>query len=143
MTKRFGVRGVVLMLFGFPWFMYGIGILNSDQDRFSQLGPNGPMQFMDEPAWGWLWVASGVFAVVAMFLRNKYTHLDELAYGFLVIPPALWTISYLISFILFEYTHGVFGQGKTYLGFTIFADFLIILLYLSRHLKDVALEVDE
>lgn len=133
MTKRFGVRGVILFLFGFPWIIYGIGVLISKVDRFSRDGPGGPIEFMDNHNWGWFWIAVGIYGIASMFLRYRSEKwFDEYAYAFLSLPPAAWTISYAIS-ALSHLIDPFNGRDTAYLGVAIFGNFLIMILYLARH----------
>lgn len=137
MTKRFGARGVVLTLFGIPWIMYGLAVLLSVGARFSNDPVGGSLHFMDRPYWGWLWIGSGVFAIFAMFTSKNYPILQSLAYGFFAVPISLWTLCYLASWMLFETTNGEMGRDRAYLGACIFGNFLILVLYLARQLRDV------
>ena len=141
-TSKFGERGVVLGLFALPFVIIGISILIDPAERFSRPGPGGPIEFMDSPLWGWLWIAVGIASLIIMLVRplikNRPRHftIDEIGYGLLVIPLALWTVSYGISFVSFLVFEGEMGRDRTYLGSVVYGNFLILVLYLARNLKN-------
>lgn len=140
-TKRFGVRGVVLSLWGLPWVFYGIAVLISKNERFSRPGPGAALQFMDNPAWGWMWIVVGAYAIVSTILRKySYKWFDEVAYGLLICPPVVWSASYLISWFEYTVSGGALGQRTAYLGFIIFTNFIIMVGYLTRHLREADAE---
>ena len=139
-TRRFGERGVVLGLFAIPFVIIGISILIDPIERFSRPGPGGPIEFMDSPTWGWLWIAVGIASLIIMIFKPlvkvRQFRLDEIGYGLLVVPLSLWAASYLISFLSFALFDGDLGRDRAYLGLVVYGNFLILILYLARNLRN-------
>lgn len=44
---------------------------------------------------GWLWVAVGVFGVLAALVSKNHPRLEKAGYQLLVVPPMLWAVIFL------------------------------------------------
>ncbi len=122
----FGRRGGFLLMFGLIWVLIGIGYASEQQDRFSQPGPDGPLDYMDRTPWpGLFWILCGVIALINGLVRRKWNNEDALGYAALIMPPVLWSAAYVVSEIFYLYsvsTPGAepSGQPRAYLGVMIF-----------------------
>lgn len=132
LTRRIGVRGVILLHFGIPFIALGVGYYKTpdDRDRFSRPGPGAQLELMDSHWWGILWILCGIISCFIAFSRVHSKH-DAAGFGLLVVPPALWTTCFAISWIEFVVTQGALGQGHSYLGFFVFGIFTSLILFLS------------
>lgn len=87
MTRRFGFRGALLILFGLTWIILGIGVIAIGGEV-----PNLPHTLVPTQIRCALWVASGVIAIIAGVRR---TRLDKIGWVALYFMPALKSASYL------------------------------------------------
>lgn len=130
-TRRFGERGVVLGLFAIPFIAIGANILLDPIERFSKAGSGGPM---DSPLWGWAWIGVGISALIVVLIGPQINNVY--GYSLLASILALWTASYCVSAVLYLLFDGESGKRTAYLGIIIYGNFLVLVLYLARHLKN-------
>lgn len=107
LALRFGRRGLKLITLGFVWAGFGFSIASTArQDRFSRPGPS-PLDWADSRAWGWLFLISGLVALVVGFRRR--TAPDALGFAALIAPALVWALLNALSFIVYVATAGEFG----------------------------------
>lgn len=134
-TSRIGLRGVILLHFGVPWIAIGVAYLQSPMvDRFSRNGPGGSLEFMDSNLWGILWIVSGLIAIFSALTRVR-TKQDHVGYGSLVVPAALWSTSYAVSWLEWVLSNGVLGRQTSLPAAIAFGLFTSLILYLAK-IKD-------
>lgn len=136
LVERFGRRGVVLILLGFPWIFYGAGIIEQNRDRFSPPGVVGPLHFMDNRWWGLMWIAGGIFAIGTGLLRRAARRYrlfrDEIGFNGLIIPPLIWTLVYTWSWILDLTTDHMYGLQNGYWAALIFGSYILLVSFIAR-----------
>jgi hypothetical protein len=135
LTARIGLRGVILLHFGIPWIAIGVAYLQSPVvDRFSRNGPGASLEVMDSNLWGILWIVSGLVAIVAALTRVR-TKQDHVGFGSLVVPAALWSTSYAVSWLEWILSNGELGRQTSLPGALAFGIFTSLILYLAK-IKD-------
>lgn len=117
-AKRLGRRGICLVITGTIWVFYGSGIVAQTRERFSKVGPS-PLDWMDNHNWGWLWIVSGLVAIVVGLLRRAAP--DAIGFAAAVLPVLPWSMFYLYSWMVFKATAGQFGEPGTWQPFLVWA----------------------
>jgi hypothetical protein len=112
-ANKVGRRGSVLIIIGTVWVISGFGYVNDKVSRFSQREPS-PIEFMDYKFWGFVWIIGGLIGIF-LGVRHKRRS-DVVGFAAVIIPVIVWTLFYWYSFILFNVTGGVYGQGNTWRG---------------------------
>jgi FtsH-binding integral membrane protein len=130
LLRRYGRRGVFLLMFGIIYVVVGVATLTvSNGRRFTQIGPIiGP--FLDAPWWGIMWVAAGLAAAAVGAGRARGWR-DDRGFGALLIPPAVWTIFYLASVAVAIATNGDFGAIRSLSGAAVWSLSLTVVLLIS------------
>ena len=98
--SKLGRRGVFLASVGFAWLVVGWGSMAGQRPRLNLGGVVGVV--LNSSAWGWLWVVAGLVAVVAAFARR--TGDDGPGFVALQLPPVLWLLTYLASWVISWFT---------------------------------------
>ncbi|MFD5795585.1 hypothetical protein ACFWIO_19005 [Streptomyces diastatochromogenes] len=96
-----GRRGAILLCYGAVWAIIGYGQITSPQPDLR--GLRLLLQMMPLAAWGWLWVTSGLIAIVSAWLPQGRDWPGFLALPLMVLP---WAASYLLAWILGDYPRG-------------------------------------
>lgn len=90
-ARRIGYPGLVLIVFGWFWFLIGIGV-------YVQRGGDYNVELIHThlPLWlrVTLWVACGLGAMAAAWFRRVH----PLGFGLLILPPAERAFSYTLAF---------------------------------------------
>lgn len=137
LDRRVGNRGELLILFGVPWIIVGLGFVLVPMERFSRPGPGGPLETIDNgPYPAVLWVLGGVLAIVCAFTRLKR---QEDSYGFfgVIMPPLIWSGLYYTSWLSNVVSEGELGRPNTWIAGTVYLSVTIIPIFLSLRFKDL------
>lgn len=89
---------------------------------------------MDSNLWGILWIVSGLIAIFSALTRVR-TKQDHVGYGSLVVPAALWSTSYAVSWLEWVLSNGVLGRQTSLPAAIAFGLFTSLILYLAK-IKD-------
>ncbi|MFD4547308.1 hypothetical protein [Streptomyces sp. NPDC058466] len=101
LSKRLGRRGAILLCYGAVWSIIGYGQITAPAPDLR--GLRLLLQMMPLYAWGWIWVVSGLIAIVSAWLPPEKDWPGFLALPLMVLP---WTVSYLLAWILGDYPRG-------------------------------------
>lgn len=101
LSKQLGRRGAILLSYGGVWSIIGYGQITAPQPDLR--GLRLLLQMMSLDAWGWLWVASGLIAIVSAFLPQGRDWPGFLALPLIVLP---WMASYLLAWIIGDFPRG-------------------------------------
>jgi hypothetical protein len=115
-TARFGRRTLVLLHCGTVWLLLGWAIYAVPVDRFSNPGPGGALDALDDPRWGFMWIVGGILAILNAPLRRRWHGRDVPGFLGLTTPPVVWLIGYIWSAITYVVTHGEYGNSRAGLG---------------------------
>ncbi|KUN99476.1 hypothetical protein [Streptomyces resistomycificus] len=96
-----GRRGAILLSYGTVWALYGYGQLISPPA--AQPGLTLALQMLSITVWGWLWLVTGVLAVVSAFVPQGVDWFGFVALVLIVLP---WTLSYLVSWLQGDFSRG-------------------------------------
>ena len=96
-----GRRGAILLCYGIVWAIIGYGQITSPAPDLR--GLRLLLQTMPLDAWGWIWVASGLIAIVSAWLPQGRDWPGFLALPLMVLP---WMVSYLLAWIIGDYPRG-------------------------------------
>lgn len=99
--RMLGRRGAILLSYGTVWTLYGYGQITSPLP--SQPGLRAVEELMPLDAWGWLWVVTGLTAVVASWLPQGRDWLGFLALPLMVLP---WMASYALAWAGGDFSRG-------------------------------------
>lgn len=99
--RMLGRRGAILLCYGIVWSIIGYGQITSPAPDLR--GLRLLLQMMPLDAWGWLWVVSGLIAVVSAWLPQGKDWLGFLALPLMVLP---WAVSYLLAWIIGDFPRG-------------------------------------
>jgi hypothetical protein len=92
LTRTLGRRGAFLASFGGLWVLYGFGQLVEPLPTKTGIGLL--LSFMPLVVWAWLWIATGLAALVAAVLPEGYDWFGFLALLMIVVP---WMLAYLVG----------------------------------------------
>jgi hypothetical protein len=113
----FGRRGLKLISFGLAFMIYGSDIAFGHRHvRFSRPGPS-PLDFMDDPLWGLLFLLGGLVAVVCGFQRKRNP--DFWGFAGLQLGALTWALMYGVSGLVHWATDGHYGAPDRFSGFAI------------------------
>lgn len=101
--KRFGRRGVPLMLLGLGQMCWGVGYIA--QPVADQRGLVALLWVMPLTAWAGVWVAAGAVACASAFLPEGR---DRWGYIAAVMPPLAWSIGHFWAAVQVDYPRAVF-----------------------------------
>jgi hypothetical protein len=95
---RLRKRATFLVMFGVLYVLVGVNVAVGSAARFESIPLVGPA--LDHPAWSALWAGAGLLAIGAALRPDRAGRARDAA-GFvaLLVPPALWTLFYVISLI--------------------------------------------
>ena len=96
-----GRRGAILLCYGIVWAIIGYGQITSPAPDLR--GLRLLLQMMPLDAWGWLWVISGLIAIVSAWLPQGKDWPGFLALPLMVLP---WAVSYLLAWIIGDFPRG-------------------------------------
>ena len=96
-----GRRGAILLSYGTVWALYGYGQLISPPA--AQPGLTLALQMLSITVWAWLWIVTGVLAVVSAFVPQGVDWFGFVALVLIVLP---WMTSYLASWALGDFPRG-------------------------------------
>lgn len=126
-----GRRGLILVMIGVIWWVVGIYQLIEPIERFSEPGPGGLLQFMDDRWTGWVWIAAGALAVWvgARHRRGTRDPWEPTGYAALVLPVAASMFFYIWSALLYAIGYG--GNARAVPGMCINAVTVTLLLIIA------------
>ncbi|MFI6491202.1 hypothetical protein [Streptomyces sp. NPDC050564] len=101
LSRLLGRRGAILLCYGVVWAIIGYGQITAPAPDLR--GLRLLLQTMPLYVWGWLWVASGLIAIVSAWLPPERDWPGFLALPLMVLP---WTASYLIAWIIGDFPRG-------------------------------------
>ena len=99
--RALGRRGAILLCYGIVWAIIGYGQITSPAPDLR--GLRLLLQTMPLDVWGWIWVTSGLIAIVSAWLPQERDWPGFLALPLMVLP---WTVSYLLAWIIGDYPRG-------------------------------------
>lgn len=134
-----GTRGICLIILGIMWLILGLAFVTNPVERFSQAGPGGVLDFLDNGPGVYIlasmWVVGGIVALVTAFQR-PITCRDDWGFNGVGLPPFIWGAGYWWSFAINALSDGEFGRPNTYLAGILYWTFALLIMFLSRHLSD-------
>jgi hypothetical protein len=108
MFRMFGRRGLLLLMFGTMWIVFGVGVWFVPQARFSANGTNVPLlSLLDANEAGLIWAAAGSLAVAIAFVRKHRSGHDSEGFNALLAPPIIWLLGYIWSMVAWIATHEI------------------------------------
>lgn len=99
--RTLGRRGAILLSYGVVWAIIGYGQITSPAPDLR--GLRLLLQTMPLEAWGWIWVASGIIAIISAWLPQGRDWPGFLALPLMVLP---WMVSYLLAWIIGDFPRG-------------------------------------
>lgn len=139
MIRKFGTRGLCLLILGVLWSILGALFTVAPMERFSKPGPGGILDFLDRGPgiyiFASMWIVGGVVALVTAFQR-PLTCRDDMGFNGVVLPPFLWGLGYWWSFFVYTFSGGEYGREGTFLAGMLYWDLALLIIFLSRHLSD-------
>ncbi|MFG3660226.1 hypothetical protein [Streptomyces sp. NPDC047706] len=99
--QALGRRGAILLSYGTVWALYGYAQITTPQP--DQRGLRPALEFMPLTVWGWLWVLTGLVAVVCAWMPQGLDWPAFLALPFMVLP---WMGSYLMAWATGDFPRG-------------------------------------
>lgn len=123
--RRFGRRGVFLMMVGALYVATGAITLAVDIRRFG-LPVFGAA--LDSPLWGIMWLLGGLAAIVVGLARPRP---DGPGFVALLVPPAIWTILYLASLVTWLASGGTAGRLTSLAGVVVWSITWTVVLVVS------------
>lgn len=101
LAQALGRRGAFLLFYGGVWAAIGYGQITSPQPDLR--GLRVLLNIMPLDVWGYLWLASGLVAIVAAWLPQGRDLAGFFALPLIVLP---WMASYLMSWIVGDFPRG-------------------------------------
>lgn len=101
LLRLLGRRGAILLSYGVVWAIIGYGQITSPAPDLR--GLRLLLQMMPLDAWGWIWVVSGLVAIVSAWLPQGKDWPGFLALPLMVLP---WMVSYLLAWIIGDFPRG-------------------------------------
>jgi len=96
-----GRRGAILLCYGIVWAIIGYGQITSPAPDLR--GLRLLLQMMPLDVWGWIWVASGLIAIISAWLPQERDWPGFLALPLMVLP---WATSYLLAWVIGDFPRG-------------------------------------
>lgn len=100
-SRLLGRRGAILLSYGVVWAIIGYGQITSPAPDLR--GLRLLLQMMPLDVWGWIWVASGLIAIISAWLPQERDWPGFLALPLMVLP---WASSYLLAWIIGDFPRG-------------------------------------
>ncbi|GGV45549.1 hypothetical protein [Streptomyces spectabilis] len=101
LARILGRRGAILLCYGTVWALYGYGQLVSPQP--DQRGLRLLLDRIPLDAWAWMWIATGLLAVVFSWLPQGRDAPGFVALVLIVLP---WMGAYAAAWIMGEFERG-------------------------------------
>lgn len=101
LPRALGRRGAILLSYGVVWAIVGYGQITSPAPDLR--GLRLLLQMMSLDAWGWIWVVSGLVAIVSAWLPQGRDWPGFLALPLMVLP---WMVSYFLAWVLGDFPRG-------------------------------------
>lgn len=101
LSRLLGRRGAILLSYGIVWAIIGYGQITSPAPDLR--GLRLLLQMMPLDVWGWIWVASGLIAIISAWLPQEKDWPGFLALPLMVLP---WAASYLLAWIIGDFPRG-------------------------------------
>ena len=101
LSRLLGRRGAILLSYGVVWAIIGYGQITSPAPDLR--GLRLLLQMMPLDVWGWIWVASGLIAIISAWLPQERDWPGFLALPLMVLP---WAVSYLLAWIIGDFPRG-------------------------------------
>lgn len=123
-AKRYGRRGLLLLLSGLAWIGIGISTTRSSLERFSADGSGSTLlELMDKPWVGWLWTGCGLVAVITAMLRDRriVSRHDAVGFNAILTPPITWFAGFVWSSIMYLATDGEEGRSSSPIAMIVWA----------------------
>ncbi|MDT0306139.1 hypothetical protein RM780_04070 [Streptomyces sp. DSM 44917] len=98
---RLGRRGQILLIAGVGEMSWGAGFLAEPAPNLGGLAILARHGGVDR--WAWVWVACGLAAVVAAFVRIGR---DWPGFAAALAPPLVWAFAYMAAALVDDYTRG-------------------------------------
>ena len=99
--RMLGRRGAILLSYGTVWALYGYAQITTPQPDQRGLAPL--LEQIPLTVWGWMWVATGLVAIVSAWMPQGRDWPAFLALPLIVLP---WIYSYLAAWITGEFPRG-------------------------------------
>lgn len=139
LIRKVGTRGICLLILGVMWLILGVAFITHPVERFSQPGPGGVLDFLDNGPGVYvmasMWIVGGLTALIVAFQR-PITCRDDIGFNGVALPTFFWGAGYWWSFAIFNISDGEFGRPNTQLAGLLYWTLLILIVFLSRHLCD-------
>lgn len=101
LPRMLGRRGAILLSYGLVWAIIGYGQITSPAPDLR--GLRLLLQIVSLDVWGWIWVASGLIAIISAWLPPEKDWPGFLALPLMVLP---WAASYLLAWIIGDFPRG-------------------------------------
>lgn len=101
LSRALGRRGAILLSYGTVWALYGYAQITSPQP--DQRGLQPILERVPLTAWGCLWVATGLTAIVSSWMPQGRDWVGFLALPAMVLP---WMTSYLLAWLMGDFPRG-------------------------------------
>lgn len=128
LIRRYGRRGVFLLMFGMIYLVVGMNILLIPAPRFAAVAAVGAV--LDSPLWGVMWVSGGALAVGFALARPRRVH-DEIGFIGLLVPAFAWTIFHTVSLLSWAFTGGEHGSPRSLSGVAAWSFVWTVVLLIS------------
>lgn len=133
--SKIGRRGLILVLTGLIWILYGIDFFSHYNHRFSMndVDPLSVYRIVDNPLTGLLWILCGAIAMTVGILRNKVNLIphDSLGFNAILFPAILWAFLYFWSWIYFLVSGGAYGSPTATVGFLVWTLVTVFVLIIA------------
>jgi hypothetical protein len=119
-----GRRGTVLLALGAIFVLYGVSVLTAPTSPFGGFAPFG----LAVSPWGWLWIGCGALALTAA-PRRGHPRWEAAGYNGLLLPPALWSLLHLGSWL--AHLAGDPGNPRGWVAATVWGALIVIVLVVA------------
>lgn len=121
--RLFGRRGLVLIMFGAIWVIFGVQSYLAPVQRFRDDGSRGVpiVDLLDHPAANLLWLATGLISIVSGAIRVRHGGRDALGFNALLLMPLLYVLAFFWSGLAWLITSGAYGRSTAASAFIVWA----------------------